>query len=145
MYIDIFHTNFHVHNKLTVNNNTKIINKKLSIICMTQINNEFTLRNSYSSFSVIGFRFYRIMIELKKSKMLPPLGSEPRYLSDLLLSSPACYPSAIFPVCWSLSPLDPYVVMLYWFLDLEFFGINRAWLHKDLKSWDFSTREIAEG
>ena len=40
MYIDIFHTNFHVHNKLTVNNITKIINKKLSIICMTQMNNE---------------------------------------------------------------------------------------------------------
>ena len=35
----------------------------------------------HSSFSVIGFRFcrfYRIMIELKKSKMLPPLGSEPQ-------------------------------------------------------------------
>ena len=81
----------------------------------------------YSSFSVIGFRFYRIcrfyriMRELKKSKMSPQLGSEPRHLWDLWFSSPACYPSAISPVCWSLSPLDPYIVMLYWFLDLEIF------------------------
>ena len=42
------------------------------------------------SFSVIGFkfyrfcRFYRITRELKNSKMLPPLGSEPRHKSCLL-------------------------------------------------------------
>ena len=33
---------------------------------------------SLSSFSVIGFRFYRITRELRKSKMLPQLGSEPQ-------------------------------------------------------------------
>ena len=59
------------------------------------------------------------MRKLKKSKMLPQLESELRYLWDLWLSSPVCYPSAISPVCWSLSPLDHYVVMLYWFLDLR--------------------------
>ena len=26
--------------------------------------------------------------------------------------------------------------MLSWFLDLDFLGINRAWLHKDLYGWD---------
>ena len=76
------------------------------------------------SFSVIGFRFYRfcrfyrITRELKKSKMLPPLGSEPR---QLWLSSPACYPSANSLISWKSQPLDSYVVMLYWFLDLEIF------------------------
>ena len=56
-----------------------------------------------SSFSVIGlriyrfYRFYRIMRVLKKSKLLPPLGSEPRHL---WLSSPVRYPWPILPVCW---------------------------------------------
>ena len=27
--------------------------------------------------------------------------------------------------------------MLYWFLDLELFWINRARLYKDLENWDF--------
>ena len=41
------------------------------------------------------------------------------------------------PFAGSLSPWDPYVIMLYWFLDIEFFRINRVWLHKDLEGWDF--------
>ena len=49
--------------------------------------NEMEIIDKYSSFSVIGFRFYRICRfyritrKLKKSKMLPPLGSEPRHLT----------------------------------------------------------------
>ena len=46
----------------------------------------------------------------------------------------------------SLSTLDHYVVMLYWSLDLDIFGTKRAWLHEDLKGWDFQQiRELAQG
>ena len=76
---------------------------------------------SHSGFSVIGFRFYRffrfyrITRELRKSssKMLPPLGSEPR-ASDFTALHATIW--AISPICWKSLP----------------FGYI-----KDLKGWDF--------
>ena len=72
---------------------------------------------TYLSFSVIGFkfyrfcRFYRITRELKKSKMLPPLGSKPQAPDfQVLHATPH-----LTPLCaGSLSSSDPYVVLLYW-------------------------------
>ena len=112
----------------------------------------------YLSFSVIGIRFYRfcrfyrIMRELKKSKILPPLGREPRHW-HLWLSSPACYPSAISPVCWKSqlfrSLCSHAVLMQSCCIDPKKFlspRINWAWLHKDLKGWDVQhTGERSEG
>ena len=70
--------------------------------------------------------------------MLLPLGSEPRHWlsSDFHVLHAT---TELIPLsAGNLSPLDPYVIMLYWFLDSKFFlRINRAWLHKDLKGWDF--------
>ena len=65
--------------------------------------------------------------------MLPPLGSEPRHWlsSDFHVLQAT---TELIPLsAGNLSTLDPYVVILYLFLDLAFFGIYRAWLHKDLK------------
>ena len=77
--------------------------------------------------------------------MLPPLGSEPRHWLSSNFQVLHTTTELIPLSAGSLSPLDPYVVMLYWFLDLAFFGINRAWLHKDLKGWDFQqTGELAQ-
>ena len=53
--------------------------------------------------------------------MLPQLGSEPRHWlsSDFQILHAT---TELIPLsARSLSPLDPYVVMVYWFLDLEFF------------------------
>ena len=55
-------------------------------------------KQTWLSFAIIGFkfyscRFYRITRKLKKIKMLPPLGSEPKHLWHVWRSSPACYPS----------------------------------------------------
>ena len=70
--------------------------------------------------------------------MLPPLGSEPRHWLSSDFQVLHAITELIPLSAGILSPLDPYVVMLYWFLDLAFFfGINRTWLHKDIKGWDF--------
>ena len=67
--------------------------------------------------------------------MLPPLGSAPRHW----LSSDfhVLYATTVLIAlsAGNLSLLDPYALLI---LGLSiFWGINRAWLHKDLKGWDF--------
>ena len=78
----------------------------------------------YSSFSVIGFRFYRIcrfyriMRELKKSsgKMLPPVGSEPRHSDFHVLHATAW---ANFPICLKDQPFRS--LCGYRLLDIDIF------------------------
>ena len=49
--------------------------------------------------------------------MLPPMESEPRASDFTALDAT----ELIHLFARSLSPLDPNIVMLYWFMDLEFF------------------------
>ena len=64
--------------------------------------------------------------------MLPPVGVESRTFGFHVLHAAILANSLL---TGRLKPLDPYIAMLYWFL--EVFGINKAWLYKYLKVWDF--------
>ena len=66
--------------------------------------------------------------------MLPPVGIESRHPDFHVLYTTIWANS---PICRHLSPLDPYVDMLYWFQKILSPRINKEWLHKDLKDWDF--------
>ena len=84
-------------------------------------------------------RFYRTMRELKISKMLLPLWSEPRHLWHFWLSSPVCYPLANFPVCCKSQFLCSEYVVLMSSCSIDFglrlFLINRAWIHQELQGF----------
>ena len=72
-------------------------------------------------------RFYRITRKQKKKKKSRrkwyPNG---RWTQGLWLYYPALLLSElILPFARSLRPLDPYILMLCWFLDLEIFWINK--------------------
>ena len=89
-----------------------------------------------SSFSVIGFRYYRfhrITRELKK------IQQQKFTRTDFHVAFMSCMlPSELIPLfAGSSSPLDPHVVILYWFQKSLSQRIKRAWLHKDVNCWDF--------
>ena len=64
--------------------------------------------------------FCRILENHKKSsgKLLPPVGIEPRASGFHALHA-TVWANSLF--AGSLRPLDPHIVILYWFLDLENF------------------------
>ena len=65
---------------------------------------------------------------------MPPLvGVEPR-VSDFHVLHATVWTNSLFAK--SLRTLDSYIVALILGLR-EYFGINRAWLQKDIKVWDF--------
>ena len=47
------------------------------------------------------------------------------------------------PICWKSQPFRSLCIRALLILGL--FGINRAWLHKDLKGWDFQQIGISSG
>ena len=86
-----------------------------------------------------GDAFYRILqIHKKKSscKMLPQWEFNP----GPLMFMPCILLSELIPYLLEVSrPLDPYIVMFYWFQKFLRPRINRACLHKDLKVWNCQT------
>ena len=70
--------------------------------------------------------FYRTTRKQTKSssKMLPPVGVEPR-ASDFNVLHATVWANSLF--AGSFRTLGPYIIMLYWFLDLEIFEIDSTW------------------
>ena len=97
----------------------------------------------YSSFSGIGFRFYwfcriyRIMREQKNSveKCFPQEELNPGTSDFQVLHATI---SANSLICWKSKSFRSLCSHALLILGLKFFfRINRAWLQKDLKGWDF--------
>ena len=69
------------------------------------------------------------------SKMLRPLGSEPRTSDFTALHATI---RANYPFCWKSHTFRSLYICAGLIFGLrKFFGIKRAWLYEDLKVWDF--------